>query len=117
SVRVSRSLRDIAYKALKARDELVLRNVKEPTITEISKELGLPSEEVVFALEAIQDPVSLFEPIYHDNGDAIFIMDQVQDEKNKDEKWIENIAVKEAVKGLNSREKMIIKMRYFDGKT
>ena len=117
SIRVSRSLRDLAYKALKARDELVRRNDKEPTLMEISKELGMPSEEVVFALEAIQDPVSLFEPIYHDNGDAIFIMDQVQDDKNKDEKWIEEIAVKEAVKKLNNREKMIIKMRYFDGKT
>ncbi|MPW25190.1 RNA polymerase sporulation sigma factor SigG [Alkalibaculum sp. M08DMB] len=117
SVRVSRSLRDIAYKALKVRDELVLRSVKEPSLMEISKELGLPREEVVFALEAIQDPVSLFEPIYHDNGDAIFIMDQIQDEKNKDEKWIENIAVMEAIKKLNGREKLIIKMRYFDGKT
>ncbi|MFZ7120427.1 MAG: RNA polymerase sporulation sigma factor SigG [Eubacteriaceae bacterium] len=117
SIRVSRSLRDIAYKALKIRDELVLKSVREPTVVEISKELGIPREEVVFALEAIQDPVSLFEPIYHDNGDAIFIMDQVQDEKNKDEKWIENIAVMEAVKKLNNREKLIIKMRYFDGKT
>ncbi|WP_113921097.1 RNA polymerase sporulation sigma factor SigG [Alkalibaculum bacchi] len=117
SVRVSRSLRDLAYKALKARDELVRKNTKEPTLMEISKELGIPSEEVVFALEAIQDPVSLFEPIYHDNGDAMYIMDQIQDDKNKDEKWIENIAVKEAIKKLNEREKMIIKMRYFDGKT
>ncbi len=117
SVRVSRSLRDLAYKALKARDELVRKNTKEPTLMEISKELGMPSEEIVFALEAIQDPVSLFEPIYHDNGDAMYIMDQIQDDKNKDEKWIENIAVKEAVKKLNEREKTIIKKRYFDGKT
>ncbi len=117
SVRVSRSLRDIAYKALKVRDELTHNSVKEPSLMEISKELGLPREDVVFALEAIQDPVSLFEPIYHDNGDAIFIMDQIKDEKNSDEKWIENIAVMEAVKKLNGREKMIIKMRYFDGKT
>lgn len=117
SIRVSRSLRDIAYKALKIKDSLLLRNVSEPSITEISKELGIPREDVVFALEAIQDPVSLFEPIYHDNGDAIYIMDQVQDEKNKDNKWIENIAIMQAIKKLNTREKMIIDLRYFKGKT
>ena len=107
-IRVSRSLRDIAYKALVVRDKLIKENNKEPTISQISKELNIPREEVVFALDAIQDPVSLYEPIYHDGGDAIYVMDQVSDNKNTDENWLENISIKEAMKKLSDREKLII---------
>ncbi len=117
SIRVSRSLRDIAYRALQVRDKLVTENNKEPTISQIAKELKLPREEVVFALDAIQDPVSLFEPIYHDGGDAIFVMDQISDNKNMDESWLENISIKEAMKKLNQREKLILTLRFFDGRT
>ena len=104
-IRVSRSLRDIAYKALQVKDQLISKNTREPTISEISKELGISREEVVFALDAIQEPISLFEPIYHDSGDAIFVMDQVSDEKNQDNLWLENIALQEAMEKLNKREK------------
>ncbi len=117
SIRVSRSLRDIAYKALQARDQLVNKNSKEPTISEIAEVLGLPKEEVVFALDAIQDPISLFEPIYHDSGDAIFVMDQVSDEKSEDETWLEGIALREAIRKLNDREKLILNLRFYEGKT
>jgi RNA polymerase sporulation-specific sigma factor len=117
SIRVSRSLRDIAYRALQVRDQLINKHSKEPTISEISKELDMPSEEVVFALDAIQDPVSLFEPIYHDSGDAIFVMDQVKDEKNSDEVWLEGIALREAMRKLNDREKLILNLRFFEGRT
>lgn len=117
SIRVSRSLRDIAYKALLVRDKLIKDNNKEPTISQISKELNLPREEVVFALDAIQDPVSLYEPIYHDGGDAVYVMDQVKDNKNTDESWLENISIKEAMKKLSSREKLILNLRFFNGKT
>lgn len=117
SIRVSRSLKDTAYKALQAKEKLVSLNNKEPTIIEIAKELGLPKEEVVFALDAIQEPVSLFEPVYHDDGDAMFVMDQVSDTKNTDEKWISNLAIKEAMAKLNDREKMILQKRFFDGRT
>lgn len=117
SIRVSRSLRDIAYKALQVRDQLINKHSKEPTISEISQELNLPREEVVFALDAIQDPVSLFEPIYHDSGDAIFVMDQVKDEKNSDEVWLEGIALREAMRKLNEREKLILTLRFFEGRT
>lgn len=117
SIRVSRSLRDIAYRALQVRDKLVNENNKEPTISQIAKELKVPREEVVFALDAIQDPVSLFEPIYHDGGDAIYVMDQISDSKNIDESWLENISIKEAMKKLNDREKLILTLRFFDGRT
>jgi RNA polymerase sporulation-specific sigma factor len=117
SIRVSRSLRDIAYRALQVRDRLVNENNKEPTISQIAKELKVPREEVVFALDAIQDPVSLFEPIYHDGGDAIYVMDQISDNKNLDESWLENISIKEAMKRLNDREKLILTLRFFDGRT
>ena len=116
-IRVSRSLRDIAYKALQVRDQLTNKNTKEPSINEISNELGISREEVVFALDAIQDPISLFEPIYHDSGDAIYVMDQVSDEKNQDEIWLENIALQEAMQKLNEREKLILNLRFFEGKT
>jgi len=117
SIRVSRSLRDLAYKALQARDQLINRNAKEPTVGEIAEMLGVPREEVVFALDSIQDPVSLFEPVYHDGGDAIFIMDQIKDEKNQDDLWLENLALKEAMRKLNEREKLILTLRFFEGRT
>lgn len=116
-IRVSRSLRDIAYKALQIRDALINKHSREPSITEIANELNLPREEVVFALDAIQEPVSLFEPIYHDGGDPIYVMDQVGDEKNLDINWLENIAVREALKKLSSRERLILTLRFFEGKT
>ncbi|NLG80787.1 MAG: RNA polymerase sporulation sigma factor SigG [Firmicutes bacterium] len=116
-IRVSRSLRDVAYKALQVRDALVSRNSKEPSITEIADELKLPREEVVYALDAIQDPVSLFEPIYHDGGDPIYVMDQVSDEKNQDSTWLEGISIREAMEKLSERERLILKLRFFEGKT
>ena len=117
SIRVSRSLRDIAYRALLVRDRLINENNKEPTISQIAKELDIPREEVVFALDAIQDPVSLFEPIYHDGGDAIYVMDQISDNKNLDDSWLENISIREAMKKLNDREKLILTLRFFNGRT
>ncbi len=116
-IRVSRSLRDIAYKALQARDTFTNRNSREPSIVEISEVLNVPREDVVFALDAIQDPVSLFEPIYHDDGDPIYMMDQLSDERNKDVQWVEEIALREALQKLNDREKMILSKRFFEGKT
>ena len=117
SIRVSRSLRDIAYKALQAKERLTNKNAKEPTINEIAEELKIPKEDIVFALDAIQDPISLFESVYHDGGDAIFVMDQVSDDKNIDENWLETIALKEAMRKLNDREKLILNLRFFEGRT
>jgi len=117
AVRVSRSLRDIAYKALQVREKLVNIHETEPSINQIARELQLPREEVVFALDAIQEPVSLFEPIYNDGGDPILVMDQISDEKNTDEQWLEEISIKEAMKKLNDREKHIVNLRFFAGKT
>lgn len=117
SIRVSRSLRDIAYKALQAKEALVAKNNREPTIDEVAKEIGAPKEEIANALDAIQDPVSLYEPIYNDGADSLFLMDQIGDEKNKDENWVEDIAISEGLKKLNNREQMIIRKRFFDGKT
>ncbi len=117
AIRVSRSLKDIAYKALYTKERLINENSREPTIAEIAKELDLPEEDVVFALDAIADPVSLFEPIYHDGGEAIFVMDQVRDEKSSDESWLENIAISEAMKHLGEREKHIVNLRFFQGRT
>jgi RNA polymerase sporulation-specific sigma factor len=114
---VSRSLRDIAYKALQAREKLVNANEAEPSISQIAQELAIPREEVVFALDAIQEPVSLFEPIYNDGGDPILVMDQISDDKNTDEQWLEEISIKEAMKKLNEREKHIVNLRFFSGKT
>ena len=117
SIRVSRSLKDIAYKALQAKERLTKENEKEPSVNDIAKELNLPKEDVVLALDAIQDPVSLYEPVYNDGSDAIFVMDQVSDEKNTDENWLEEIAIKEALKKLNDREKHILDLRFFKGRT
>ena len=116
-IRVSRSLKDIAYKALQVRERLVRNNAKEPTVSEIAKELELEVEDVVMALDAIQDPISLFDPVYQDNGDAIFVMDQVQDKKDTDENWLQEIALKEAIKKLNSREKLVLNLRFYKGRT
>jgi len=117
SIRVSRSLRDIAYKALQSRDKLILKNNKEPTVSQIAKELNIPREEVVFALDAIQPPVSIFEPINNDSGDSIYIMDKISDKKNSDDSWLESISIKEGIKKLKEREKVILSLRYFDGRT
>jgi RNA polymerase sporulation-specific sigma factor len=116
-IRVSRSLRDVAYKALQVRDTLINKNSREPSISEIADELKLPREEIVYALDAIQEPVSLFEPIYHDNGDPIFIMDQVSDEKNQDSTWLEGISIREAMEKLSERERLILRLRFFEGRT
>lgn len=116
-IRVSRSLRDIAYKALQVREKLMSETSREPSAEEIAKVLEVEQEEIVFALDAIQDPVSLFEPIYNDGGDPIYVMDQLSDERNRDSKWIEEIALKEGIRRLNDREKLILKKRFFQGKT
>lgn len=116
-IRVSRSLRDIAYKTLKAKEEYINQNAKEPSIEELSKIIEIPKEDIVFALEAIQDPVSLFEPAYNDGTDTLFVMDQVKDEKNSDELWLEEIALKEAMTHLSEREKHIVNLRFFAGRT
>ena len=117
ALRVSRSLRDIAYKALAVKERLISENGKEPTNNEIAKELNINVEEVDMALDAIMDPVSLNEPVYHDGGDAVYVMDQVKDEKNTDEKWINDISIGEAMKKLPEREQNIITLRFFNGKT
>ncbi len=116
-IRVSRSLRDIAYKALQVRDTLVNKYSAEPSIGQIAKELGVPREEVVFALDSIQDPISLFEPIYHDGGDPIYVMDQISDEESEDGAWMDGISIREGMSKLSDREKLILTMRFFDGRT
>jgi RNA polymerase sporulation-specific sigma factor len=116
-IRVSRSLKDTAYKALQARDRLIGRESREPTIIDIAKELNISKEDVVMALDAIQEPISLFESVYHDGGDAIYVMDQVSDERNSDEKWLESIAISEAMSKLSEREKKIVDLRFFQGRT
>ncbi len=116
-IRVSRSLKDTAYKALQVRERLIRENSKEPTVTEIAKELEMEVEHVVMALDAIQDPISLFDPVYQDNGDAIYVMDQVQDKKDTDENWLQEISLKEAIKKLNSREKLVLDLRFYKGRT
>ena len=116
-IRVSRSVRDLAYRALQAKEKIIKEKQNEPTVEEIAKELGVTKEEVVMSLDAIQDPVSLQEPVYNEGSESIYIMDQVKDSKNTDELWAENITVAEAMKKLNKREKTIISKRFFDGRT
>lgn len=116
SVRVSRSMRDTAYRAMQAKEELTNRLSREPSIEEISRELSLPKSEVVLALDAIVDPISLNEPIYSDSGDTVYIMDQIKDTQD-DTSWIEEIAMRDALKKLNEREKKILSLRFFQGKT
>lgn len=117
SIRVSRSVRDLAYKAMATRERLTREKDREPTIEEIAKELGVEREEIAFSFDAIQDPVSLQEPVFNDGADSLYIMDQVHDTKNTDEKWTENITIAEAMKRLNEKEKMIIDKRFFEGRT
>ena len=117
SMRVSRSMRDTAYKVLQAKEQFMAQNQREPTLEEIAKILDTKREDVVFALEAITDPVSLYEPVYSDSGDAVTVMDQVKDSKNTDESWLERIALKDAVAKLPEREKRILALRFFLGKT
>ena len=117
SLRVSRSMRDTAYKVLQAKERYISEHQKEPTIEEIAKMLEIKREEVVFALDAIVDPVSLYEPVYSDGGDTICAMDQVRDSKNTDESWLEQIALKEAISRLSERERHILNLRFFEGKT
>ena len=117
SIRVSRSLKDTAYKAIYAKENMTKKSLKEPTIEEIASEIGIAKEDIVYALDAIQSPMSLYEPIYTDGGDTLYVMDQVSDKKNKEEIWVENIAIGEAMKKLNDREREIIELRFFDGKT
>lgn len=117
SIRVSRSLRDIAYKALQAKERLSSELGFDPSLERISREIDIPMEEVVMAIDSIQEPVSLYEPVFHDDGDALYVMDQVQDTKNTDEKWIENLSLSEAMKKLTPREKHILEMRFYEGKT
>lgn len=116
SIRVSRSLRDTAYKAMQVKERMTAQNNHEPTVDEIAKELNIPREDVVLALESIVEPVSLYEPVFSDGGDTIYVMDQVGD-KNDDSNWLDEIALKEAIKDLNDREKRILSMRFFQGKT
>jgi len=117
SIRVSRSLRDTAYKALQIRNSIANKKFEEPSIEEIAKLMDMRQEDVSYALDAIQDPVSLFEPIFHDGSDAVYAMDQISDEKTKDEYWLEELALKEAMRKLNEREKNIISLRFYQGKT
>lgn len=117
SIRVSRSMRDLAYRALQAREELTIETFAEPTIDAISKRIGEKKEDVVLALEAITEPVSLYEPVYNDSGDSLYVMDQLRDSSSDDEIWIEDIALKEALKHLGERERKIIDMRFYAGKT
>ena len=117
SIRVSRSLRDTAYKAIYAKEKLMKKNLKEPTIMEIADEVGISKEEIAYALDAIQSPVSLYEPIYTDGGDPLYVMDQISDKKNREENWVEQLSLSEAMKRLPERERHIIDMRFFEGKT
>ncbi len=117
SIRVSRSLRDTAYKAIYAKEQLTKKNNREPTVMEIANEVGISREDVVFALDAIQSPVSLYEPVYNDGGDTLYVMDQISDQKNKEDNWIQEISLREALNRLPDREKHIIQLRFYEGKT
>ena len=117
SIRVSRSLRDTAYKAIYAKENYIKQNLKEPTVQEIAEEIGISKEDIVFALDAIQVPMSLQEPVYNDGGDALYVMDQISDTKNKEEKWVEDLSLEAARQHLGERERSIIKLRFMEGKT
>ena len=117
AIRVSRSMRDTAYRVLQARERLIAETQREPTVEQIAQALEIPREEVVFAMDAIVEPVSLYEPIYSDGGDAVCVMDQVSDNRNTDETWTDHIALKEALKRLDDRERRILTLRFFEGKT
>ena len=117
SIRVSRSVRDMAYKVLQIKERIIKEQNREASIEEISKELGVEKEEISFCLDAIQDPISLQEPIYKDGTENLYVMDQIKDNKNIDEKWVEDLTIAQALKRLNKREKEIISRRFFDGRT
>ena len=117
AIRVSRSMRDMAYRVLQVRDRFIAENQREPTVEQIAKELDIPREEVVFAMDAIVDPVSLYEPVYDHGGDAICVMDQLRDTRDTDEDWTDRIALKEAMKRLDPRERRILSLRFYEGKT
>ena len=117
AIRVSRSLRDTAYKALYTREAYMKKHLKEPTINEIAEEIGISKEDIVFAMDAIQSPLSLYDPVYSEGGDTLYVMDQISDKKNKEENWVESLALQEAMKRLSDRERSIINMRFFEGKT
>ena len=117
AIRISRSMRDTAYKVMQAREKLMAENQREPTVEQIAQVLDIPREEVVLAMDAIVEPVSLYEPIYEHGGDAICVMDQVRDTRNTDENWLDHIALKEAVKRLGQRERRILALRFYEGKT
>lgn len=117
SIRVSRSLRDTAYKAIYAKEGYMKKHLKEPTINEIADEIGISKEDIVFAMDAIQTPMSLYDPVYTEGGDTLYVMDQISDKKNKEENWVESISLSEAVKRLNERERHIIELRFYEGKT
>ena len=117
SIRVSRSLRDTAYKAIHTREILAKTSCKEPTLEEIAKVSGLTQEEIVFALDAIQSPVSLYDPVYTDGGDTLYVMDQISDKKNREDNWIEELSLNDAMNHLNERESFILRLRFYEGKT
>lgn len=117
AIRVSRSLRDIAYKAIYAKEHYMKENLKEPTIQEIASEIGIEKEMIVYAMDAIQNPISLFEPVYTEGGDTLYVMDQISDKKNKEEHWVENLSLQEALNRLGNRERNIIELRFYEGKT
>ena len=117
SIRVSRSLRDTAYKAIHTREILAKTSCKEPTLEEIAKVSGLTQEEIVFALDAIQSPVSLYDPVYTDGGDTLYVMDQISDKKNREDNWIEELSLNDAMNHLNERENFIPRLRFYEGKT
>ncbi len=117
SLRVSRSMRDTAYRVLQAREALINRNQREPSVEQIAQELGIKREEVVFAMEAVTEPLSLYEPVFSGSGDTIYVMDQVSDTKNTDERWTEKIALNEAIEKLSERERKILELRFYEGKT
>lgn len=116
SIRVSRSIKDTAYRAMQVKERLINKNQKEPTVTEIAKELGVPREDVVIALESIVDPVSLYEPVFSDGGDTIYVLDQLGDSSD-DKNWLDEICIKQAIKELSEREKKILSLRFMQGKT
>lgn len=117
AIRVSRSLRDVAYKAVYAKENYIKKHLREPTIQEIAKEIGISKEEIVFAMDAIQTPVSLQEPVYNDGEDALYVMDQISDKKNREDNWVEELALQAAMKCLDEREQYIIRLRFYEGKT
>lgn len=117
AIRVSRSLRDTAYKVIYAKEHYIKQNLREPTINEIAEEIGISKEDIVLAMDAIQSPVSLYEPVYTEGGDTLYVMDQISDKKNKEENWVESIALAESMKHLDAREKHIVRLRFFEGRT